>query len=308
MPNGNKKVFISWSKQTSKRVAKVLKEYLPEILDGVDLFMSDKDIGPGERSMKVLESQLDGTTYGLLVVTAENQGESWLNFEAGALSKQVGKDEDDVPRVVPLLVDIDSPNLLTGPVSQFQAVKLDGEGMLRTIRSIAAFVGSDMAVIDKRFKRTWPDMSKALAAAKYSQVIPEKPQRSLESKIDEVLQILRTMQRRQDVDSDNQNALHQNALYLNALNTPTFEELPRNDVLTLKKLASGFNLKSISLLINIVTDSTVLLFRDSNGISPARLRDFEREVRNLTGPQTQIIYLDDADKVLRRVELETEEQ
>jgi TIR domain len=168
------------------RVAKVLKEYLPEVLDGVDLFMSDKDIGPGERSMRVLESQLDDTTYGLLVVTAENQGESWLNFEAGALSKQVGKDEDEVPRVVPLLVDIDSPNLLTGPLSQFQAIELNAEGLLRTIRSIAAFVGSDAAIIEERFRRAWPDMNKALTEAKRSRIPTKKPERSVASKIDEV--------------------------------------------------------------------------------------------------------------------------
>ena len=102
-----------------------------EILDGVELFVSDKDIGPGERSMKVVESQLDGTSYGILVVTAENQSEAWLNLEAGALSKQVGRDEDDVPRVVPLLVDIPNPYQLTGPISQFQAVRLDKDGIKR---------------------------------------------------------------------------------------------------------------------------------------------------------------------------------
>jgi hypothetical protein len=284
MPDGHKKIFISWSKAMSKRVAGVLKEYLPEILDGVDLFMSDKDIGPGERSMKVLESQLDGTTYGLLVVTTENQGESWLNFEAGALSKQVGKDEDDLPRVVPLLVDIDNPNQLTGPVSQFQGVKLDSEGLLRTSLSIATLVGSDTTVIEKRFKRTWPDMEKAIAEAQQGQLLTKKPVRSVESKVDEVLQILRAMQRREDVDFET------SMPRLGSERQRVAVDMERAIV----KRASKYYLVPEQTLINPFRDFVEISFRTTKNTTAFNLRDFEREVRKIISPREgKIIYVDE---------------
>jgi hypothetical protein len=279
MPDGHKKVFISWSKAMSKRVASVLQEYLPEVLEGVDLFMSDKDIEPGQRSMKVLESQLDGTTYGLLVVTAENQGESWLNFEAGALSKQVGKDEDDIPRVVPLLVDINNPNQLTGPVSQFQAVRLDKEGLRRTILSIATLVGSKISTIEKRFERAWPDMETAITEAKQDQLLTKKPSRSVDSKIDEALQILRTMQRRQSVNS--------------LEGKSSYKISPRIQA-ELDGLAEAYGLSVTRIDTN--SDGLVeLVFHIDKVDTPmSELKSFEREARKIVGPGHGIVYVSEA--------------
>ena len=282
MPDGNKKVFISWSKATSKRVASVLKEYLPEILDGVDLFMSDKDIGPGERSMKVIESQLDGTTYGLLVVTAENQGESWLNFEAGALSKQVGKDEDDLPRVVPLLVDIENPNQLTGPVSQFQAVKCNDEGLLRTILSIATLVGTDSTVVEKRFRRAWPEMQDAIKEAKQVPIgIQREPERSVDSKIDEVLQILRAMQRRQDINSE----------VITPLGTLIIASTTERK---LDDIAAQYGLKRFSTTISPRTGEVEMTFKTTETYSDANMRNFERGVKSIVGSAVEVTRVDEA--------------
>lgn len=195
MVDGKKKIFISWSKSQSKRVAYVLKDLLPEVLEGVELFMSEQDIGPGERSMKVIEQQLTDTTYGLIVVTLENQGEPWLNFEAGALSKQVGNDEQGVPLVVPLLVDIPNPSQLTGPLSQFQSRRLDESGLKDVLRSVATLVGSDTSVIERRFSRAWPEIETKISEARVKGVSLKKPERTVDSKVDEVLEILRTLQR-----------------------------------------------------------------------------------------------------------------
>lgn len=189
-----KKVFISWSKSQSRHVAEVLKEHLPDVLEGVQLFMSNQDIGPGERSMKVLERELDDTTYGILVVTQENQAEPWLNFEAGALSKQVGYDKAGIPLVVPLLVDIASPSNLTGPVSQFQAVPLDEHGLKRVLLSIAETVGSETRVIERRFTRVWPEIHEELAKARSRGVGEKKAERSVDSKLDEAVEIMRRLQ------------------------------------------------------------------------------------------------------------------
>jgi hypothetical protein len=193
-PSGKKKIFISWSKSYSKAVALVLERHLPELLDGIDIFMSDKDIDPGQRSMKVLEQQLADTSYGLLVVTSENQSEPWLNFEAGALSRQVSNDLEGVPLIVPLLVDIDTPTQLTGPISQFQAVRLDESGLNRVARQISALTSSDPEMATLRLKRAWNEISRSLTEARgLHPVHSEIPPRSVEDKIDEALVILRNL-------------------------------------------------------------------------------------------------------------------
>jgi TIR domain len=197
-----KKIFISWSKFQSRRVAHVLKDYLPEILEGVEIFMSDKDIDPGQRSMKVLEHELDGTKYGIAVVTEANQAEPWLNFEAGALSKAVGNDMQGVPYVVPLLVDIPTTTQLTGPISQFQAVQLDHDGLAEIITSICKLANVNESIALKRFDRAWSEIDEALSKARKRPLRRDQtPTRPDSQKIDEVLEILRVMQRRTDVES-----------------------------------------------------------------------------------------------------------
>lgn len=41
------KVFISWSGETSKKVALALKAWLPNVIQALDPWMSDKDIEKG---------------------------------------------------------------------------------------------------------------------------------------------------------------------------------------------------------------------------------------------------------------------
>jgi hypothetical protein len=105
------KVFISWSGTVARQVATVWRELIPEISDVVTPFMSEEDIGAGDRSLNTIAEELKGTTFGIIVVTQENQGTEWLNYEAGALSKGVG---DQTVRVAPCLVDFSAKGDVTG--------------------------------------------------------------------------------------------------------------------------------------------------------------------------------------------------
>jgi hypothetical protein len=98
---------------------------------------------------------LNVSSFGIIVVTTENMSKPWLNFEAGALSRRL---EADPNRVVPLLVNFDDVYQLQGPISQFQAVKLNKEGMNRLTRSIAAVIKLDWKTIESRFEWAWPDL------------------------------------------------------------------------------------------------------------------------------------------------------
>lgn len=111
-------IFISWSGTLSKEVALALRELLGHCSDQFKPWMSDRDIDSGARGMDEIATQLAETQVGISVVTAHNETAPWLNFEAGALSKQVG----DKARVIPLLVGVKLANLQPGPlIPQFQA-------------------------------------------------------------------------------------------------------------------------------------------------------------------------------------------
>lgn len=170
------KVFISWSGNLAKSVALALREWLPLLFDRVAPWASDTDIAAGQRGLAQIEAELAGTSFGLVVVTAENQHAPWLNFEAGALSKTVAGDTEH--RVVPLLVDLAGPAELTGPLAQFQAKMARKDGVRDVVRSLAAVARVDPAMAGRRFDAYWPqleaEIDAAKAAAPLGAAVPER--------------------------------------------------------------------------------------------------------------------------------------
>lgn len=187
------KLFISWSGEYTKQVALVLRTWLEELFDNVKPFVSDRDIDPGARSMRVIEAELADTSFGIVVVTKENQGATWLNFEAGALSKVVG---DSVNRVVPLLMDMDSPAELTGPISQFQAQKFDEAGMARIVEGIATVLGVNADAVKRRFGRSWQDILAEVEGIPAAIDAHQTARRPIPDMVEETLTIVRALEKR----------------------------------------------------------------------------------------------------------------
>ena len=127
---GHMKVFISWSGSKSQHVVEALREWLPDVINSVEPFVSSEDIHAGARWQRELASQLDLSNFGIVCVTRENQAEPWLNFEAGALAKAV-----DVSRLIPLAIDL-KPSDVELPLGEFQAQPLSEEGLRAIVVSI----------------------------------------------------------------------------------------------------------------------------------------------------------------------------
>lgn len=157
------RVFISWSGELSKRVAQIVHSALQDLFDGVEPWMSDVDIDSGARGLTEIHASLSESSFGVIVVTLENQSRPWLNYEAGSISRAIGNSDS---RVVPLLVDIASPAQLSGPLSQFQARIFDSEGFERLVTSIAGQVNAQAERVQRRLSGLWDDIEKEISEAK----------------------------------------------------------------------------------------------------------------------------------------------
>jgi hypothetical protein len=198
------KIFISWSGTLSENVAKVWHGLIKECFDNSTPFMSQYDIGLGTRGLNTIANELKGTVFGLVIVTRANQDSQWLHYESGALTKDF-----DNPRtkLIPVLVDFESPGGLSGPLSAFQATLLNYDSVVMILTEIQKAIGndlSDLATALKRLDRAW--------AAEYEQKFtdarvdesepPTSDSNDDDSKLDELLQLTRSgFQGRNDFDS-----------------------------------------------------------------------------------------------------------
>jgi len=110
------KVFISWSGDRSRDFALFLRGWLRQVVQAVQPFMSEHDIGKGTRNIVEMAQELQSVQFGIVVVTRDTVSAPWINFEAGAISRSIV-----TGRLVPLLLDVGKPDV-AGPLSQFQAV------------------------------------------------------------------------------------------------------------------------------------------------------------------------------------------
>lgn len=187
------RVFISWSGEPSKSIARVLRDWLPTVVQHVEPWMSDEEIKSGTRWNDEVAKALDGTDFGIVCVTASNQHRPWLMFEAGALAKRL-----DVGRLVPLCIDL-APAEVTGPLEAFQARCLDETGMRRLVQDMMILREKPppQAQIGQLFQAMWPALESHVSEAKQQSPSPQNPQRTTEEMLEELVDRVRRIERGQ---------------------------------------------------------------------------------------------------------------
>ena len=161
------KVFISWSGNTSLKVAQLLREWLPYVINSIEPYVSSDDIDKGARWSVDIAKELEDSTFGILCVTKDNLEAPWLSFEAGALSKTMEKSF-----VTPFLFDIKRSEV-QGPILQFQSTifeKEDIKKMVKTLNKACGDSGIPEARIDKSFEVWYPTLEKGLLELKSSSI------------------------------------------------------------------------------------------------------------------------------------------
>lgn len=191
------KVFVSWSGETSLRIAEAFRDWLPSVIQAVTPYVSSEDIDKGARWSVDVASELADSEFGIICVTASNLNAPWLNFEAGALSKSFDKG-----RVSPFLFNLERTEV-TGPLVQFQSTINERSDVLRLIHSINAATEAplDTARLERAFDVWWPILEELLQSIAASCSRPEEElvehsqERSIKDLLQEILSLSRAQQK-----------------------------------------------------------------------------------------------------------------
>jgi hypothetical protein len=174
----------------------LLHEKLPYFNNNIEPFVSSEDIRKGARGLQKIAEELEGSAFGIVCVTRAKRDEPWINFEAGALSRQVHEG-----RVIPFLLGATVSDLVDRPLEQFQAVRADNEmqvhQMIRDINALCERATSD-ARLARLFRDHWPEMNEALTRITEQAERTEEPAAANgRSRTDEILEGLLPLIREQ---------------------------------------------------------------------------------------------------------------
>ena len=184
------KVFISWSGTRSQAVGECIRDWLPNVLQSVEPYFTPSDLENGGVWATAIAHELAKSQVGILCVTRENVDRPWLLFEAGALSKHVGK-----TYVCPVLFDI-TPIDLAGPLAQFQASKFEHDDFQKLICVVNERLG-EQKIPEKNlnviFEKFWPDLEREISHVLESETGGESgpPPRTDREILEEILQRVR---------------------------------------------------------------------------------------------------------------------
>lgn len=191
------KVFLSWSGQTSHKVATILRDWIPSVIQSVVPYVSSEDIDKGTRWSTDIAKELEDSAFGIICVTKGNIHAPWLTFEAGALSKKLEKSF-----VSPFLFDIKRAEI-DGPILQFQSTIFEKEDIKKLLKTINKACADDK-LTDERFEKSfevwYPNLEKELTALKKmtkdAETIKEEvPDSFNQQMLEEILELSRINQR-----------------------------------------------------------------------------------------------------------------
>lgn len=185
-------VFISWSGPRSHHIATALRDWLPDLIQSLKPWMSKRDIDAGARWSHEVAASLESSTFGILVVTPENTGSPWLNFEAGAIARSVAQS-----RVCPYLYELEPSAIPEGPLTQFQAKRCNREETRELVQSLNSALESnslDGRRLDRLFNSLWPQLDESIKATpEPTEPLPPPP--SSGDALNEILDTVRRLER-----------------------------------------------------------------------------------------------------------------
>jgi hypothetical protein len=183
-------LFISWSGPRALKMAQILYEWVPQVIQAVEPWLSESDIDKGARWNEVLAKELENARLGIFCLTPENLTAPWLNFEAGALSKAIG-----TSLVCTYLFDL-QPTDVPPPLAQFNHTKSGKDDTRKLIITINKALSSPIKnerTLDKAFETYWPELQDRLVAV--PKPTEEQVPRDEGEMVREILELVRELAR-----------------------------------------------------------------------------------------------------------------
>lgn len=185
------KIFISWSGKRSQALANAIRDWLPNVIQAIEPWVSADDIDKGSRWSTDIAIQLEESKIGIICLTPENLEAQWILFEAGALSKTLKK-----TYVCPYLFEVE-PADIKGPLVQFQSTRANKNDTLKLIHTINQALEDEALPKEKlneAFEVWWPKFEKSLENIPYIET-KQEPQRSDREILEEILELVREQTR-----------------------------------------------------------------------------------------------------------------
>jgi hypothetical protein len=176
-------VVMSWSGRSSNHLARILKQWLADVVHSLKPWMSEEDIQKGSWWSRELPEVMRDADACIVCVTPDNLSSPWIHFEAGFIAHAIGR-----TLVCPYLLHTRKADV-TGPMAQLQLTSADRDDTLRLVMDLNARLG-DLGLTTERLQRSfnlhWPALESQLAALK----IPSGGPQSVRPDSDILLEML----------------------------------------------------------------------------------------------------------------------
>jgi TIR domain len=151
-------ILISWSNRHSHELAKVLADWLPRVIPGVQPWLSERDIDKGSDWFEQLNAELRAARHCIICVTPENIGSPWLYYEAGAVKMRSSLSGNAL--VCPYLLGVEPSSLSGTPLSQLQCTTASEDETWRLIRTLnrRSDTASGEGLLRGNFQHCWPEL------------------------------------------------------------------------------------------------------------------------------------------------------
>lgn len=189
------KVFMSWSGDRSREVAKLLDYWVKCVVQASRPWISTSGIDSGSIWFNQISSELQDTTFGIICLTKENKEAPWILFEAGALAKGLAS-----TRVCTFLIDLQTKDI-RDPLAQFNHTLPNSDSMWKLISTLNASLPEpsrlDVLILKGVFETYWPQFKD-----KFAEILKTYPEttviepRKQEDILSEILESTRGLERR----------------------------------------------------------------------------------------------------------------
>lgn len=178
------KIFISWSKEKSGLYAQAIKEWLPNVIQKLDLFISSEDISKGGIWFNKIAQELEETNFGIVCITPENYNEPWILFESGAIYKKV-----NTSKICAVLFDMEKGEL-KGPLSHFNLTDFSKNEFFKLVKSVNESLAEnklDNAILGSSFEKWWGDLEERITKIRETYKNSKPVKRGTDDMVSEIL-------------------------------------------------------------------------------------------------------------------------